>query len=103
VALGADRAGRIEGPLAVSAAVWLLAVAQRSLDRPPGPFGRGLARSAYGAFILQGPVLIGVALALRAADVPAEVKALVVACAGVATSFALAWLLVRRTRLGRIL
>jgi hypothetical protein len=60
-------------------------------------------RSAYGAFILQGPVLIGVALALRPVDVPAEVKALAVACAGVAVSFAVAWLLVSRTRLGRIL
>jgi hypothetical protein len=48
-------------------------------------------------------VLIGVALALRPVDVPAEVKALAVACAGVAVSFAVAWLLVSRTRLGRIL
>ena len=93
----------IEGPLAVSAAVWLLALAQRRLDRPPGPRWRALARSAYGAFVLQGPVLIGVALALRAVDVPAELKALAVACAGAAVSFALAGLLVSRTRLGRIL
>jgi hypothetical protein len=93
----------IEGPLAVGASVWLLGTAQRHLDRPPGRRGRGLARSAYAAFILQGPVLIGLALALRPVDVPAEIKALIVACAGVATSFALAWLLVTRTRLGRIL
>jgi peptidoglycan/LPS O-acetylase OafA/YrhL len=90
----------IEGPLAVAASVWLLGIAQRHLARP-GP--RAVARSAYGAFILQGPVLIGVALALRGVDVPAEVKALAVACAGVAVSFAVAWLLVSRTRLGRIL
>jgi hypothetical protein len=90
----------IEGPLAVAASVWVLGTAQRRLARP-GP--RAVARSAYGAFILQGPVLIGVALALRPFDVPAEVKALTVACAGVALSFAVAWLLVSRTRLGRIL
>jgi hypothetical protein len=90
----------IEGPLAVAASVWLLGTAQRRLARP-GP--RAVVRSAYGAFILQGPVLIGVALALRPVDVPAEVKALAVACAGVAVSFAVAWLLVSRTRLGRIL
>lgn len=64
----------LEGPLAVGASVWLLGRAQRHLDRPPGRRGRALARSAYTAFILQGPVLIGVALALRPVDVPAEMK-----------------------------
>jgi hypothetical protein len=48
-------------------------------------------------------VLIGLALALRPVDVPAEIKAVTVAGVGVAASFALAWLLVARTRLGRIL
>ena len=91
----------IEGPLAVAASVWLLGTAQRRLARPGRR--RAVVRSAYGAFILQGPVLIGVALALRPVDVPAEVKALAVACAGVAVSFAVAWLLISRTRLGRIL
>jgi hypothetical protein len=93
----------LEGPLAVGATVWLLGAAQRRLDRPPGRRGRALARSAYAAFILQGPVLIGLALALRPVDVPAEVKALAVACTGVAASFALAWLLVTRTHLRRML
>jgi peptidoglycan/LPS O-acetylase OafA/YrhL len=93
----------IEGPLAVGASVWLLGTAQRHLDRPPGRGGRALARSAYAAFILQGPVLIGVALALRPIDMPAEIKAFAVACGGVAISFALAWVLVARTRLARIL
>jgi hypothetical protein len=93
----------IEGPLAVGASVWLLGAVQQHLDRPPGRLGRALARSAYAAFILQGAVLIGLARALRGVDMPAEVKALTVACAGVAASFALAWLLVARTRLGRIL
>jgi hypothetical protein len=93
----------IEGPLAVGASVWLLALAQRRLNRPPGPLGRALARSAYGAFLLQGMVLIGLMIALRPIAVPAEVKALVVAGLGVTGSFALAWLLVSRTRLGRII
>jgi hypothetical protein len=93
----------LEGPLAVGAAVWLLGSAQLHLNRPPRPRGRALGRSAYAAFLLQGPVLIGLCLALRQLDVPAEIKALTVACVGVAASFALAWLLVVRTRLGRIL
>jgi hypothetical protein len=36
-------------------------------------------------------------------DVPAEVKALTVAGLGVVGSFALSWLLVTRTRLGKII
>jgi hypothetical protein len=93
----------IEGPLAVGTCVWLLGVAQRRLDRPPGPLGRALARSAYGAFLLQGVVLIGLMIAMRPIDVPAEAKALTVAALGVAGSFALAWILITRTRLARII
>jgi acyltransferase-like protein len=93
----------IEGPLAVGASVWLLGLAQRRLNRPPGPFGRAMARSAYGAFLLQGIVLIAVMIALRPIDLPAEVKALAAAGLGVTGSFALAWTLATRTRLGRII
>ena len=93
----------IEGPLAVSAAVWLLGTAQQRLDHPPNPRGRALARSSYAAFILQGSVLISLMIGLRPIDLPAEIKALVVASAGVAGSFALAWMLVHRTPLRRVL
>jgi Acyltransferase family len=93
----------IEGPLAVGASIWLLGLAQRCLNRRPGALGRALARSAYGAFLLQGVVLIGLMVALRPVGLPAEIKALTAAGAGVAGSFALAWLLVTRTRLGQIL
>jgi Acyltransferase family len=93
----------LEGPLAVGTCVWLLGTAQRRLSRGPGPRGRALARSAFAAFILQGPVLIGLMLALRPVSLPAEIKALAVASAGVTISFAAAWLLVSRTPIGRIL
>jgi hypothetical protein len=92
----------VEGALSVSACVWVLAFAQRRLNRQ-GDLGRVLSRSAYGAFLLQGPALIGLALAMRSIDVPAEVKALVVAGAGVVASFTLAWPLVTRTPVRRIL
>ena len=92
----------IEGPLAVGASVWLLGLAQRHLNRRPGPLGRAMARSAYGAFVLQGVVLIGLMIALRPIGLPAEAKAVAVAGLGVAGSFALAWEHVTRTRLGRI-
>jgi hypothetical protein len=83
--------------------VWLLGLAQRRLNRRPGPLGRAMARSAYGAFLLQGVVLIGLMIAMRPLGVPAEVKALTVACLGVAGCFGLAWMLVTRTPLGRII
>jgi hypothetical protein len=46
--------------------------------------------------MLQGLVLLGLAVALRPIGVPAEVKALLVAGGGVAGSFALAWLFISR-------
>jgi hypothetical protein len=95
-------AAATEGVLAVTASLWLLGFAQRHAG-PHGPLARGLARSAYGAFVVQGPVLVALALVLLPLVLPAEVKALAVAVAGVGVSFALAWLLVARTRLGRVL
>jgi glucans biosynthesis protein C len=85
----------IDSTLTVFGSVWLLGVAQRRLDRRirRGPV---LSRSAYGAFMFQGPVLIGLAVAMRPVPLPAEVKALVVAAGGIAGSFWLAWLLIRR-------
>jgi TRAP-type C4-dicarboxylate transport system permease small subunit len=85
----------LDAMLCMFGSVWLLSVAQRRLTSPL-PHGPALARSSYGAFILQTPILIGLALALRPLDLPAEVKALVVAGAGVTASFALAWLLITR-------
>ncbi|MGH3507497.1 MAG: acyltransferase family protein [Nocardioidaceae bacterium] len=93
----------VEPTLSVFGSVWLLGVAQRRLDWPMR-WGPALSRSAYGAFILQGIFLIGIALALREVSLPAEVKALLVATGGVAASFGTAWLLATRVRwLGRVL
>jgi hypothetical protein len=93
----------VESTLSVGGSVWLLAVAQRRLDRQVR-WTPVLSRSAYGAFLVQGPVLIALAVALRPVPVPAEVKALLVAAGGVAGSFALAWLLISRVpRVARVL
>ncbi len=81
--------------LTVFGSVWLLAVAQRVLDRRYR-WGPVLSRSAYGAFMLQTVFLLGFAVALRPLDLPAEVKALLVAAGGVTCSFAVAWLLISR-------
>jgi membrane associated rhomboid family serine protease len=75
--------------------VWLLDLARRGLERRL-PWGEQLGRSAYGAFMLQTVFLLGLAVALRPAAAPAEVKALVVALGAVTGSFGAAWLLVSR-------
>lgn len=93
----------VEGPMAVGTSIWLLGQSQRRLNRRPAPLGHAMARSAYGAFLLQGVVLLGLMIALRPVGVPAEVKALVVAGLGVAGSFGLAWVLVAKTEVGRVL
>lgn len=92
-------AAMTEGFVAVCAPIWVLAFAQRHLNGS-GPLRRAMARSSYLAFMLQGPVLVGLALALRPVDLSGDVKALVVASLGVVGSFALAWPIVTRTRLG---
>jgi len=62
-----------------------------------------MARSSYLAFVLQGPALVTLALVLRPTDLSGDVKALLVATLGIIGSFALAWLLLQRTALRRIL
>jgi hypothetical protein len=42
-------------------------------------------------------------IAMRPIGLPAEIKALAVACLGVAGSFALSWLVVSRRRVERVL
>lgn len=86
-----------EGVLTVFGSLGLLAAAQRHLGRTT-QFGRALARSAYAAFILQAPVLIGTAALLRAVPAPAWVKALAVVVGGLVGSFGLGWLIVSRAR-----
>jgi glucans biosynthesis protein C len=84
----------IESTLSVFGSIWILGAAQQhvwSFSR----WGPALRRSSYAAFLVQGPILIGIAVALRPLEVVAEVKAAIVASGGVAGSFALAWLLIR--------
>jgi hypothetical protein len=76
--------------------VWVVGWAQRHLDRPLRGVGAAVRRSAYGAFMLQTPVLIGLAVALRPVPLPAEAKAVVLAVTAVAVSFGLAGLLIQR-------
>lgn len=85
-----------EAVLAVSGAVWMLGVAQH-FDRPYR-WTASLGRTAYGAFIVQTPVLLAGAVALRPLGVPAEVKALVLLAVSVPAAFGLTALLLRGVR-----
>jgi hypothetical protein len=100
--LPAFLAAMTEGVLAVAAPIWVLAFAQRHLNGT-GRVRGAMARSSYLAFMLQGPVLVGLAVALRPMDLSGDVKALLVATLGIVGSFALAWPLITRTALRRIL
>jgi fucose 4-O-acetylase-like acetyltransferase len=91
-----------EGVLAVAAPIWVLAFVQRYLNGT-GRLRKAAARSSYAAFMLQGPVLVALALALRPTSIPIDLKALLVASLGIVGSFALAWPLVTRTPLRRFL
>jgi hypothetical protein len=53
--------------------------------------------------MLQGPVIVGLELAFRHAPLAGDVKALLVASLGIALSFALAYPLVTRTPLRKVL
>jgi hypothetical protein len=86
----------IEGVLTVYGSVWLLATGQRYLNRPLRWVGAAARRGAYGAFILQTPVLIGLAVVLRPLPLPAELKALFVAASGVVLCFGIAAVLIHR-------
>ena len=92
-----------EGILAVTVSVWLLGLAQRRLDQRTGTVRAAATRGAYAAFLVQGHVLVGLALILRPVHVPAEAKALAVSVLGVVVCFVLGWFLVARTALGRLL
>ena len=62
-----------------------------------------LIRSAYGAYLLQTPVLVGLALALRPVPLPTTAKLLIVLPVAIAASFALALLLLRIRPVARVL
>jgi hypothetical protein len=91
----------VEAILVVAGSIAVLGLAQRRL-MAAGPWWATRSRSSYGAFALQVPVLLTLAIAGRALDWPAEAKGAAVAALGVVGSFWLSSLLVR-TRLGRIL
>ena len=91
-----------EGVVAVGLAMWMLGTFERHVDHA-GPLASALGRSAFGAYVLQVPVLLGCALLVRGLAIPPEAKFLLVAAAALVGSFGLAWLLTRVPGVRRVL
>lgn len=83
-----------EGLVSVSVSLLVLDWSRRHVVAH-GSFEDALARSAYGAFVAQGPVLVLGALLLRPLGVPGDLAFLALATLGVAGSFACGWVVVR--------
>ncbi|MGH3519902.1 MAG: acyltransferase family protein [Haloechinothrix sp.] len=92
----------VEALLVVFGSVWLLGFAQRTFSGT-SRFTTAAIRGSFAAFVLQGPVLLTLAIAARSLPVPAEAKAVLVGVLGVLVCFALGWVAVTRTRLGRFM
>jgi acyltransferase-like protein len=92
----------VEGTLAVCGSMWLLGFFRRHVHSML-PLGKQLIRSYYAAYVIQAPVIMGLALALRTLDMPAELKFLLVAPLGIVASFTLAYYFVKLPGVGNIL
>ena len=95
-------ASAIEGALAVVAPFWLLGYFRRHVSSM-FPVGKQLIRSYYGAYVIQAPVVMGLALAVRGLAISTELKFLVVAPLGIVASFTLAYYFVQLPGVNRIL
>lgn len=84
----------VEAVLVVFGSLWLLGFAQRNFTRT-GVIRAAAVRGSFAAFVLQGPVLLALATAIRPFDAPAEVKAPLVAVLGIVMCFGLGWLISR--------
>jgi glucan biosynthesis protein C len=98
----AAAASSTEGILAVCVSVWAVGWFRRRQNYVR-PLARKMAPAAYGAYVIHAPVIVGLALAIQAAPVPAELKFAVVLLAGVAGSFGLAALASRAGPAARII
>jgi len=76
----------LEGVYAIGASIWMLGLFQRRFERQ-GRFAHWCSQNAYGAFIAQGPILVGLGLGLQAVDLPSDVKFVLLAAGATAGCF----------------
>jgi len=91
-----------EGTVAVGFSLWLLGLFQSHFDHA-GPLATAMGRAAFGAYVLQAPVLVAIAVTASDIDLAPEIKFLFVAPAAIAGSFTLSWLLTRLPGVRRVL
>lgn len=92
----------VEATIAVAMSLLLLAWFRRRWDHD-GPLARALGRASFAAYILHAPVVVLLSAALSSLALVTEVKFVVVAMVGIATSFTLGWLATRLRPLSRVL
>jgi hypothetical protein len=88
--------------LATCLSLWAIAYFRQRHDHLR-PLARRVAPAAYGALIVHPPVLVGLALAIQRAPVPAELKFISVLAGGIVGSFGLAALAARIRPIARII
>jgi glucan biosynthesis protein C len=77
----------LEGAVAVTLSLWVVAWFRRRSDHPGSPVRRA-GRGSYGAYVLHPPVLVMLSLLARPLPVAPEAKFLLVAPTGVVAAFA---------------
>jgi glucan biosynthesis protein C len=85
----AGAAALLEGVLATCLCLWAVSHFRRQEARYDRPLVRRMAPSAYGAFVVHPPILVGLAFALGAVPLPPMLKFSLLVGAGVAGSFGL--------------
>jgi glucans biosynthesis protein C len=91
-----------EATIAVAMSFWLVGWFARRWNYQ-GTVARSLGRASFAAYIVHPPVLVLLSAGLSSITVAAEVKFVVVAVLGVATSFTLGWYMTKVRPLARVL
>ncbi|MFL5847998.1 MAG: acyltransferase family protein [Solirubrobacteraceae bacterium] len=92
----------VEGALAATLPLFLIGWFRVRCSRQ-GRLLRRMTPSAYGAFVIHPPVVVGLALALHRVAIPAELKFALALVGAVAGSFAITALAMRIPAVGRII
>jgi surface polysaccharide O-acyltransferase-like enzyme len=91
-----------EATMAVAMSFWLVGWFARRWTYQ-GTLARSLGRASFAAYIVHPPVLVLLSAGLSSLTVAAEVKFVVVAVLGVATSFTVGWYMTKMRPLARVL
>lgn len=91
-----------EATIAVAMSLWLIGWFVRRWNYN-GPLARSLGRASFAAYILHPPVVVLLSAALSSVTIVIEIKFLMVAVLGVATSFTVGWLMTRIRPLARVI